>query len=543
MIRFTDNNLKPASRLLRFNREHYIFWSIVFVFLLFRLIGLGSDYLWIDNVAQVSGGLNKIAWGDVLETVVKETLASTNPFIPMLIYRVVLNIFGPDILILRLPAIFISLLSIYVLHLSLSKLFLKPGSRYLPQILFALSVPSIIYSRQIHQAIFYFFSTIVQLYLFVTMIQDLKPNSPLHDIRRKIQVFTRVSVLMLLVNWMSILIYVILIGSYITVVLIKNLPQTGLLKRMFPVVSEVFLDAVPLGILAFLRFRMGDVVRPYMTPYYIDSLLDIPKLFYDLLNYHFNFAYTPDLYIPLGVNLITLPFVCLFLAGVIYFILRHKWHVWLVILTGFISFAAFYLRTMPLGGVRHSFTFAPFLFIFIGYGIEALYKIISRFNLSVSIAKGSIAAFGFMAVLTFLSSGSNLYRARKQKIDLSTLVKFAEEYNVDTIVGYMDTRDILAMMNYTQGNILDNHGIRLELLGDIPHYNSNVMPMAGFKQSKAYLLVAYRTPLDLKFENKKATTLLEDVDLSQLKGFDLTLPSIYFPPNGFLVYLLEDNDP
>lgn len=543
MISVTDNNLKFTKRFLSFNKDHYIFLSIVCVFLLLRCLFLGSDFFWADNISQLSGGFNKISWGDVLATVVKETLASTNPFLSMLMYRVVLNIFGPDILILQLPTVCVSFLSLYVLHLSLSKLFSKPGPRYLPQILFALSVPSIIYSRQIHQTIFYFFSTSVQIYLFIAMIQDLKPNSPLTKIYRKIQVFTRVSVLMLLVNWMSVLIYVILIGSYVTVVFIKSLSQTRLVRRMFLVIAEVFLEAVPLGILAFLRYRIGDAIRPYLTAYYIDNFWDLPKLSYDLVSYHFNFAYTPNLYIPLGANLVTLPFVILFLAGVIYFLLKCKWHVWPFILAGFISFTAFYLRTMPLGGVRHSFTFAPLLFIFTGYGIEALYRILSRFTLSVSIAKTCITAFIFVAALTFLCSGTNLYIARKQRIDLSTLVKFAEEYNVDTIAGYMETYDILTLMNYNDGNILDKHGIHLELLGEIPYYNSTVMPMTSFDEGKSYLIVAYRTPLDLQFENKKTTTLLEDVDLSLLEGFDLTLQSIYFPPNGFLVYLLEDNVP
>lgn len=540
MINITHNIVTLAKRLLRCHKDHYFFSGIVFIFLLLRFIDLGADIFWADNISQLGGGLEKGPWSDVLETVVKETFASTNPFIPMLMYRIVLNIFGPGIVILRLPTVCVALLSLYVLHLSLSKLFSKPGSRYLPQVLFALSVPSILYSRQIHQTIFYFFSTGVQLYLFISMIQDLKLDSPLTDIYRKIQVFTRISVLMLFVNWMSVLIYMIFIGGYIAVVFIKNLSQTQLLKRMFLVVSEVFLEAIPLGILAFLRYRIGDAIRPYMIPYYINSFWDTLKLLYDLVSYHFNFAYTPDLYIPLGVNLVTLPFLVLFFAGVIYFLLKCKWHFWPFILAVFILFTACYFKAMPLGGVRHSFTLAPVLFIFTGYGIEALYKILSRFNLSVIIAKACITAYVFMAVLTFLCSGSTLYLARKQKIDLSILVKFAEEYNVSTIAGYMETYDILTILNYNEENILDKHDIHLVLLGEIPYYTSNAVPITGFDKGQNYLIVAYRAPLNFDLKDKKITTLLVDVNPLLLEGFDLSLQSIYAPHNGFFVYLLED---
>lgn len=513
-----------------------IFGAIVGVFLLLRLLWLGSDYICEDQVSLLSGGLTKIPWGSLPETVLQETLATTNPFLPMLLVRILNNLFGPHILILRLPAVLTSLLSLCLLHRVLSECCSKPGAVYLPQILFTLSIPSLIYSRQIHQSIYYFFTTGLQIYVFWAMVQELTPTSSLPDIRRKIQIFTRISLFMLLANWMSILIYMMLMGSYLIIILIKQLSRPHLLKHLSLVILEVGIEAVPLGILAYLRFRMGGAVRPYFKPhYYADSLLDIPKQAYDLINYHFNFAYTTDLYTPLGANLLTLPFVALFLIGVIYFFLKRPWLLWPGLFAVLLLSAIFAFKLVPFGGVRHSFILAPFLFIFIGYGVEALYAITSHLNRPVAIAHWSVITYALLAIGTFLYSGSHLYIARNSRIDLKALADFAAHREISTIAGLQDAYNILIMMDYTQGNRLKDNGIQFKLLGN-DAYNTHAPSVTT--ADKNYFVVTYMRPLSFNLQQKRVTALREDFGL--LLHHPPINQSIYYPLNGFFAYFVEE---
>ena len=527
-----------STRFLKAHRDISIFLLITLMFLLLRSLFLGSDYLWLDNVWKLSGGLQKIPWSAVLEKTLTEMLASCNPFLPMLLYRVILNTFGPHILYLRLPAILISLLSLYILHRSLLKLFSIQWARYLPQILFTLSVPSIIYSRQLHQTMFYFFSTMLQFYLFLTMVQELTPVSPLNDIRRKIQVFTCVSIVMLLVNWMSLLIYGMLISGYFIIVCLKTSAQPNRFKRLISVAADLVFDAIPLVILAFLRFRLGGTVREYLQPYYVapGELVKIPSLAYDLLLYHFNFAYTTDLYFPLKANLISLPFVILFLIGMGYFMLKRKWHIFLWTVGVVITLIAVFAKAMPFGGMRHSFTLAPFLFIFVGYGIEALHAIKRRYALSLQLANLSAVGCLIIAVLTFSCSGSSLYSKRKSRVNLATLQKLAEQYQIDTIAGFQEAYDILAIMDYSAGNPLKNQGIQLRMADQNIAYNSNV-PSLEFKEKKSYLIVTCRTPLPLSFPLEYHDTTILVQDFGPILQYPEVAQSIYYPINGFFVYL------
>jgi hypothetical protein len=194
---------------------------------------------------------------------------------------------------------------------------------------------------------------------------------------------------------------------------------------------------------------------------------------------------------------------------------------------------------MPFGGVRHSFTLAPFAFVFAGYGVEALRKTLGRCHLSANNAGRCVAAIiSIIAVTIFLFSGVKLYAARESSIDLNRLGSFAKQYGVNTVVGWKDTYDILLMKNCTEGDIFRRRGIEL------CRYDKSV--------DKPYLLVGYRyrfnPPKGFKgiwgstipashFKRKEIITLVENDGLLDIKT--MGVQSIYYPVNGFYVYLIK----
>jgi hypothetical protein len=348
---------------------------------------------------------------------------------------------------------------------------------------------------------------------------------------------------MLLVNWMSLLIYGMLIGGYCIIVYFKTSTQQNRFKRLVSMAVEIVVDAIPLAILAFLRFRLGGTVREYLQPYYVNlgELTKIPALAYDLLTYHFNFAYATHLYFPLEVNLISLPFVILFLIGIGYFILKRKWHVFLLTFGIVMVLMAIFAKAMPFGGVRHSFTLAPFLFIMVGYGIEALHAIERRYGLSFSLVNLCAAGCLLIAILTFSCSGISLYSQRKSRVNLAILQQLAEQYHIETIAGFQEAYDILVIMDYSAGNPLKNQGISLGMVDKNVAYNSNV-PSLEFKENQSYLIVTCRTPLPLSFPREHHEISLLIQDFGPILQHPDIAQSIYFPINGFFVYLATNKN-
>ncbi len=126
---------------------------------------------------------------------------------------------------------------------------------------------------------------------------------------------------------------------------------------------------------------------------------------------------------------------------------------------------------------------------------------------------------------------------------MEQLVIFAQEHNVGHIVGYRDTGVILSMWDETIGNPLTEQGIRLS------DYQSNI----NGNLTKPYLLVGYRYKLDAEetwpslsfnpniesddFEDLRVTTLEEET--GPFSPENMIVQSIYYPINGFFVYLIE----
>lgn len=148
-----------------------------------------------------------------------------------------------------------------------------------------------------------------------------------------------------------------------------------------------------------------------------------------------------------------------------------------------------------------------------------------------------VGTLAFIAPLTFACSGSYLYKARTTTINLPLLASLAEHYQVRTITGFEDARDILAVMDYTAGHILRDRNLQLQLFGKNPYYNSNITPVSPGEIGKA-LIVAYRAPLHFDLPQVDMTILWED--FGPALAYPTVNQSIYYPPNGFFVYLLTE---
>ena len=120
---------------------------------------------------------------DISSTVWQISHSNTGAPIQTFLIRLLLHISGPNLTVLRLPNFFIAFISFFLLHLFTAAVFTNKMSRYIPLLLFTLSVPSIIYTQQIQPTIHYFFSTIIQLYVFMRITRHLRSETlPLHII-------------------------------------------------------------------------------------------------------------------------------------------------------------------------------------------------------------------------------------------------------------------------------------------------------------------------------------------------------------------------
>jgi hypothetical protein len=151
------------------------------------------------------------------------------------------------------------------------------------------------------------------------------------------------------------------------------------------------------------------------------------------------------------------------------------------------------------------------------------------------VAPGLVALLAVFALLTFVLSGVHLYADRKATLNIDTVHDLAGEHQVRQVVGYCEAYLILGIMGEDSelGRICD----------DQPP-DSTPTP---------YLLVDYRRTFDPDpswptlawdpviprdmFAGNRITPLIEQI--GPLDPHTMGVQSIYYPMNGFFVYLIE----
>lgn len=524
------------------------FWFIAAlscVFVGLRLVYLGSTFLFIDDVLAFST-VEHIPWSRLIPDCFAHLGNVTNAIFPTILLDVIKNLFGPHIVLLRLPSVVVAAASFYYLYKCCARLFPNAVYGYLPLVLMTFSIPSVLYAQQIHREIWYFFTTTVQIYYFLKIAQGLGPHTSRRRVFFELGNFTLISLILVLANDMSVLIYAMLAGAYIIMAIEKQVSIFKAVKKK-DVQSFLYLVAAffPLLVLAFWRMSHGHYVRTYLQDYYVSGFGNFFWLFYDFLTYHFNFVFNTRLYLPLAPNWLALPFVLVFILGAIFFVTKNKMRTLAVIWCMVLFFLAIYIKALPFGGVRHSLILAPFAFICLGYGLEAMAKILSwrgkKPGVIIQIVAISLAVY---AMVLFSFFGTQMYEDRKSRIDLRTLVDLAEKHNVKTIMGFCDTYKILYMMSRTRHNILEKSNIQYAMF----------TPQLNKAAKEPYFLVSYRQKFNhgpkwppvtwknpviprLLFYGKNIIPIVEDQGPLDIKT--MGSGSIYFPLNGFFVYLIE----
>ncbi len=531
------------------------------IFLLFaalRLVNFNS-FLWLDEVdfmgntfegrrwhasrfvpSEEGEGFRVVGSGTWLETVETSlyitTNATTAPWFPVFILHLATYFFGHQLLLLRLPALVVSLLSLALLRAILSKTVSNPFARTLPLLMFSFSTAAIIYGSSPQPVMYYFLSTAIQVWVFVGILQRRPRDSSVEDVMKNVRRLAWVSFLVFFLNYMSLLICVILLGYYLAAAAVRGHFSLGDSRRVF---GEAVLHLLPLGILAFLRYRVGD--HHFIYP--ARSLANLLGLSYDSLTYHFNYAFTPGLYRPSAPNPASWPFVAVFILGCGYFVSKHRRHLLPAAIALIIFFLAAWFEIMPLGGVRHTFTIAPLLYVFAAFGIEGVATFSAgRFKTKrpAGIAAGVLAAY---LLVIFSISGARLYDQTRSRLDLEEVAELARSHGADTIAGFLESAVILALMSGPGGEYLERRGLRLE-----QYWPGRNLPPAG-----KHLLVSYRHAIDPPFrgmawggaiplddyEGRRITPLKEDVGPLEPSPDIIAHQSIYYPINGAFIYLVE----
>jgi hypothetical protein len=189
------------------------------------------------------------------------------------------------------------------------------------------------------------------------------------------------------------------------------------------------------------------------------------------------------------------------------------------------------LKFYPFGGVRHSLMLAPFLYLSFGYGLLWVGSLVGRVRLPA-------VAFGVYVLLLFAVAGRNIYPWRQARLDVNEVAAFAEANDVQTIVGMAYAYDALYALD--ENDALAGFDVRRLTPGEAP-------PTDG-----PYLLVNYRYTLedsapvfeeggDFRVRREAlgtVTPLVEEIGpLPQFTG--PAGVSIYAPPNGMFVYVVE----
>ena len=539
-----------------------VYITVIFlVFISLRLIGFCSDYLWLDEVdfmANTFAGeewfryrfvptepgeglriIGKNTWLETLETSLSiTTRATTAPWFPVFILHLLTYFFGHHLSLLRLPALLVSLASLYLLFRILNKLFSSRAARYFPLLVFTFSVPTIIYGRSPQPIMYYFLATVIQVVVFLKILDRCRGTVALEDIFRDIRLLTRVSLLVFFLSYMSILICLIFLVYY----LILALGKSG--RRFSPreylrLLGEIGINLLPLGILAFLRYRMGD----HRFVFGVENPGEFLRLAFASLTYNFNFAYTPGLYKPFGPNPVTWPFIALAILGLIYFFRQRQRHRWPALIS-LVIFSIFAWREMmPLGGIRHTLVVTPFLYIFAGYGLQGISDRTAGDLKPGGHATTIAGALTLLTVVVFLFSGSRLYSRRESTLNLREIAELARVHDVGTVVGFGESVIVLALMSRSREGLLEERAIRLKQY--LPGWNT--------PPPERHLLVSYRHAVDPPFRRMawggsipveefggaSITPLVEEIGPLEPRPDIMAHQSIYYPLNGAFIYLVE----
>ncbi len=515
--------------------QWFVFFLLVFAAL--RLINLKSGYIWFDDTATI-GGINKIPWPNLFGEVLNHTTnVVTGPFFPTLLSRITINLFGPDILLLRLPNFMISILSIILFKkYVLSKIFSSQSIQFLVLIAICFSIPFILYSQSIQPSIYYFFSSIVQYGIFLSLWQEVHSLNNLNKLNKKVLLFGLISTPLFLVNYMSVIVFFILLGTLLMYFLHQVIKNKLAIKKLISFSLYALLGSLPY--LALTYWRLGGdetYIRQYFEgSYYVNGLADIFKLIYDTISYLFNFAYTLDLYRPLGYNLLSIPFLLLVIVGSADLIYKNR-KLWLIFVYILIVFAIISIfKIIPLGGVRHILIFAPFIFVFFGMGLRKLGLVIaSKFKGQKWINITGIVLITYILTI-FVTSGKYVYLHRQSVVDLNKIVNFANIYSVKSVFD-LESYDQLSIIDYSNGEILKKNGLSIHPLDK--ESCPDIM--------ESYLLVAYHYPLDPKSNFPLSDTCLANFNLGTLEenlgklDQSTIAQSIYYPQNGFFIYVIQ----
>ena len=526
-------------------RRHAPLFVLLVALFALRLTNINAAYLMNDD-SKSPTIFGKIPWREMPAAEAAHLARTTGPILPNILLGVLPNLFGARLYVLRAQCIAVSAALLLLLHGILLRLRIHPWPRYTALFLFVFSIPSILYGQSVVPSIYYSLSTTIQIAVFIPMVQRLKSGRSPEQIARDIQVFCWVAFFVFFLNFMSLLISVLFLSHYLYLVLLaaKNRREAALTSARCAV--EMGLGLLPTFILAFLRILKGDAPRPYFRGlYYIESPGDIPRLTYDFLTYHFNFAYTPKLYRPLGPNLLGIPFVVLVAGGLLFFCFRHRRHIGPVVLAVVITWGAMTVELMPYGGLRHSLTLAPFAFLLAAYGLEGLCAATARWDRAQVTLKAVCLAISAFVIVVFSISGYRIYPDRASRLDIERIARLAEEHGINKVVGYRENFPILWAMDYSQGKVFEKHGLHMAAYR--PELNQGREP---------YLLVDHRRGFDTSwyhlernrawppefpetdFVGARIIPLIEEVGPLPPESSIMQIQSIYYPLNGCFVYLI-----
>lgn len=274
--------------------------------------------------------------------------------------------------------------------------------------------------------------------------------------------------------------------------------------------------------------------RIYLEQYYppldADVLGALGYRFYDLLTYHLNPFWDPNLYWPLALNPALLPLVGLCGAGWIISASGRRGAAareiaWLaaiaIVLTAVLSLARFF----PFGGVRQTVFLAPFVFAFAGVGVAWLWE--------RKWTRYPTAAIAVAYLLVWATSLPSFYDDRQKQVHPAELIDMWEHNGKSPI--------------YVTGG--GERAVRYDLR------SRPDIPVSGIEDLETtppdvneFLLVSLMWPIEKDQWNKefvanlhahgfKAEPLMER-PAAHFESWEFPT-SIYFPPNGAWVYKIS----
>jgi hypothetical protein len=511
-------------------KPRYLFlFTLLLVFITLRLIHIDRSQVWLDDSLTLAN-LSFVAWEDFIPTVMEQIEEITGPVVATYIDSVIVNLFGPNIVLLRLHTVIMAVICLFLLWRLLRQIFPEnEWAQYLPLVLFTFSVPSIMYSQQIQPSMYFFFSTLVQLLVFIPFYGHLVNKQPSY---RHMLAFIGISVLMFFFNYMSLLMTIVLSFAWMfklyTLIRSKRIQvKTGLgYTAVYTLLHLAFV------LLFIYRPTAEGPNRGYLEPYYLKSIPQFIQHTYDLVTYHFNYAFDMTVYRPLSLNVLSLPFVMLTLIGFIIFLRRNIFHSVYTLFAAFVFFSVSFINVFPYGGTRHSYTLAPFLFIAIGYAFTVIRPEHRRW---VGLALPAIA------IVTWGLFGWRYYEVKDSRFDTGEILRLAETHDVDVIAAHLDTKSIMELQHFTATGALFPETIAVCEVGNI---------IAEMGLDEPFLLVAYVSAINPSWKGSilpaelindpslyRITHLIEDT--GPLPPGEAVINSIYWPVNGFFVYLVE----